>query len=147
MDKKYKVSSDSEALDGLFWWASEVFGPEACEIPEFTPTKHELIQIAKSWYNRVLDYGFFYFALGQYSSTHWLVKTYANRRIGRVAKILSEKEFNELLADVERGFKEKHISDEEWNTFTKGSQEEWAAHQDKVWKEIERMDGQPKSDP
>jgi len=52
------------------------------------------------------------------------------------------------LADVERGFKEKHkISDEEWNTFTKGSQEEWAADQDKVLKEIERMDGQPKSDP
>ena len=30
---------------------NEVNGSEACEVPQFVPTKRELIQIAKYWFN------------------------------------------------------------------------------------------------
>jgi len=154
MDKKYKVSSDSEGLGSwgvsgfVVGYVAEVNGPEACEIPEFTPTKHEVIQTAKYWYERMLAINIFYFTVGQAGSTEWRVNRYADRRIGRAAEILTEEELNELLADVERDFKEKRkISDEDWNIFKNGSQEEWAAHQDQVYQELELMNEQPKSDP
>src|SRR5262249_6485136 len=53
MEEKPKLGSDSEGLG--FWSAeigtvgrvSEVNGAEARDVPEFVPTKHEVIQIAK----------------------------------------------------------------------------------------------------
>jgi len=146
VDNKYNFSSDSKGLGGVY--VAEVNGPEACKIPEFTPTKHELIQIAKYWYDQVFYNDFYFFTFAQTGSTEWRINMYAERRIDRVAEILSEEELNELLADVERGFKEKYkISDEDWNIFKNGSQEEWAAHWDQVHQEFELMNEQPKSDP
>jgi hypothetical protein len=51
---KASLSADSEGLGawgnkiaGTVGHVSEVNGSEACEVPQFVPTKHELIQIAK----------------------------------------------------------------------------------------------------
>jgi len=143
MDKKRKLSSDSE---GLGYWGnanfvvghvSEVNGTEASEIPEFVPTKHELIQLAKYWIGRSLDNDFFYFTYAQTGSSEWRTNKYADRRIDRAAEILSEDEMKQLIAEAEKDFKEKYgISDEDWNIFKNGSKEEWQAHQDKVQQEI-----------
>ena len=142
MDKKRNVSSDSEELDVrraggfVIGYVSEVNGPEACEVPEFVPTKHELIQIAKYWLHRRLDNSFFFFTYSQTGSSEWRVNIYAERRIDRAAEILTEEELNELIADAERDYKDKNgITDEVWNIFKNGSKEERETYQDKVQQE------------
>ncbi len=143
MDEKPKIGSDSEGLG--FWRAGEfvvghvpeVNGSEACELPEFVPTKHEVIQIAKYWFHRRLDNSFFFFTFTQTGSSEWRTNSYANRRLDRVAALLSEEEFEKLIVDVERDYKDKNgITDEVWNIFTNGSKEELEAYQDKVQQEI-----------
>jgi len=100
---KARLSADSE---GLGAWGNErlvvghvpeVNGSEACEVPQFVTTQHELIQIAKYWIGRILDNDFFFFTYAQTGSTEWRINSYADRRINRAAEFLSEQEFNELM--------------------------------------------------
>jgi hypothetical protein len=147
---KASLSADSE---GLGAWGNErlvvghvpeVNGSEACEVPQFVPTQHELIQIATYWIGRILDNDFFFFTYAQTGSTEWRINSYADRRINRAAEFLSEQEFNELIADAERDFKDKYkISDEDWNIFKNGSREDWQLHQNKVQQELESQHGDP----
>jgi hypothetical protein len=146
-----KLSADSEGLGywgnkiaGTVGYVSEVNGSEAREVSEFVPTKHELIQITKYWIDRILDNDFFFFTYAQTGSTEWRINSYANRRINRAAEILSAQEFDELIADAERDFRDKYkISDEDWNIFRNGSQEDWQLHQNKVRREFESKQGDP----
>jgi hypothetical protein len=136
MEKTRKLSSDSEELyawgNELFTvgWVAEVNGPEAVEVSGFIPTKHELKEIVKYWHLRRLYNRFFYwFHYGQSGSTEWRISIYAQRRIARVEELLSEKDVEEAVSDAEGDFKDRYrISDEDWNIYKNGSEEEWDAH-------------------
>jgi hypothetical protein len=115
---------------------NEVNGSEACEVPQFVPTKHELIQIAKYWFQRLLNIQLWFFATGQSGSSEWREDFYAALRIDRIAEIVPEQELNQAIEEVDRDFKQdKKISDEDWNIFKNGTQEQWKSFQDKLWRE------------
>lgn len=150
MDKKPKSSSDSEGVGCwgnsrlVVGYVSEVNGPDACDVPEFVPTKHELIQIAKYWLLCLLDNDFYFFVHGQTSSTEWRINIYSNRRINRIAEILPEQELNEALEEAERDFKQdKKISDDDWDVFKNGTQEQWDSYRERLWREFESQQSDP----
>jgi len=142
---KGKLSTDSEGLGAwgdktfVVGHVSEVNGSEAYEeVPEFVPTKHELIQIAKYWFLRQLENDFFFFVFAQTGSSEWRESVYASRRINRIAQILSEPELNQVIEEVERDFKREHkISDADWDTFKNGTMEQWESYAAKTWQEFE----------
>jgi len=143
--RQRRLNTDSEGLGawgnkiaGTVGYVSEVNGVEACEIPEFIPTRHELIQIAKYWYLRQLDNDFFFFAFGQTGSSEWRTNVYASLRIDRIAGILPEQELNQAIEEVERDFKQEHkISDADWDIFKNGTQEQWESFWERCWRESE----------
>jgi hypothetical protein len=150
---KARLSADSEGLGA--WggvWGNERFvvghvpevnGSEACEVPQFVPTKRELIQIAKYWFQRRLDNDFYFFVFGQTGSSEWRTNVYANRRINRIADILPEQELNQAIEEVEHDFKQEHkISDADWDVFKNGTQEQWTSFQDKLRREFESRDSE-----
>src|SRR4029453_13058818 len=149
---KASLSDDSE---GLGYWGNEGFvvgyvpevnGSEACEVPEFVPTKHELIQITKYWFQRLLNIRFWYFATGQSGSSEWREAAYARRRIDRTAEILPEQELNQAIEEVEHDFKQEHkISDADWDVFKNGTQEQWTSFQDKLRREFESRNSETPS--
>ena len=144
---KTKLSTDSEGLGawgnkiaGTVGYVSEVNGSEAREVPEFVPTRHELIQIAKYWYLRQLDNDFYFFVFAQTGSSEWRENAYANRRINRIAEILPEQELNQAIEEVERDFKQDKISDADWDIFKNGTQEQWKSFQEKCWLESQNSE-------
>jgi hypothetical protein len=140
---KARPSDDSY---GLGAWGNERFvvghvpeinGSEACEVPEFVPTRHELIEVAKYWLHRLLDNRLWFFETGQSGSSEWRTNVYANRRINRIAEILPEQELNQAIEEVERDFKQdKKISDNDWNIFKNGTMEQWRSFQENFWREV-----------
>jgi hypothetical protein len=142
---KARLSDDSE---GLGFWGDkkfvvghvpEVNGLEACDVP----TKHELIQIAKYWLQRVLNIQLWFFATGQRGSSEWREDFYAALRIHRIAAIVPEQELNQAIEEVERDFKqERKISDEDWDIFKNGTQEQWKSFQYKLWREFESQNSE-----
>ena len=144
MEEKPKLGSDSEGLG--FWSAeigtvgrvSEVNGAEARDVPEFVPTKHEVIQIAKYWERRRLQIQLWFFVTGQSGSSEWRENFYASRRIDRIAGILPEEELNQALEEVKLDSKQEgKFSDEEWDIFKNGTEEQWKSFQDKMRQELE----------
>ncbi len=80
-NEKYKVvaNKDNESLHA---WGNknftigsvdEVNGAEAVEVPDFAPTRHELIQIVKNWAKKRLDNAWFFFLTRQTGSTEWRI--------------------------------------------------------------------------
>jgi hypothetical protein len=122
---------------------NEVNGSEACEVPQFVPTKHELIQIAKYWFQRLLNIQLWFFATGQSGSSEWREDFYAALRIDRIAEIVPEQELNQAIEEVDRDFKQdKKISDEDWNIFKNGTHEQRMLYQERFWREVESQNSE-----
>ena len=112
-----KVCSDAEGLtiDSV---PEEVDGEAGAEIREFVITRHELGQIFMYWANRRLENEYRSFAYGNADSTDIRLNEYAESRLNRAAKLLSEEEINNLIADAEDAFREKHkVPHEVWKIF------------------------------
>jgi hypothetical protein len=152
---KATLSADSEGLGAwgdkktfVVGHVPEVNGSEAFEVPEFVPTKHELIEIAKYWFQRRLDNRFWFFETAQTGSSEWRTNVYAVRRINRMAEIVPEQELDQAIEEVERDFKqERKISDEDWDIFKNGTQEQWELYQERFWREFKSQNSEtPEAD-
>ena len=104
-NEKYKVVANKNN-ESLHAWGNknftigsvdEVNGAEAVEVPDFAPTRHELIQIVKYWAKKRLDNAWFFFLTSQTGSTEWRINLFAARRIYRIEEILGEDEVKKLL--------------------------------------------------
>src|SRR5215510_8641780 len=67
------------------------FGIGADEVPEFVPTRNELIQLVKYWTKKTIDIDYFYFLWGQ-AGGEWRLLGYANSRISKIAYLLGNAE-------------------------------------------------------
>jgi len=81
-------------------WLDEFNGPGAEEIQGFVPTRHELIQIVKYWANVGLDLNYFMFFNNTTESDLLRQTSFAQLRIGRIAKILGEDEVRKAIDGV-----------------------------------------------
>jgi hypothetical protein len=149
---KRNACPDSEGLG--FWgderftvgYVDEVNGPNSAEMPEFVPTRYELIQLAKYWATIVIDLRFDYFLYTQTGSSEWRLDAFARRRVGRIGKILGQDEINKV---IDQAYEEygKEQDPRAWSIFLNGTLEEQQAFQDeiqqKISEQIERDDRSP----
>jgi len=57
---------------------------------------------------------------------------------------LPEQELNEALEEAERDFKQdKKISDDDWDVFKNGTQEQWDSYRERLWREFESQQSDP----
>jgi hypothetical protein len=126
--------------DGLGYWSnekivvgyvSEVNGPDSAEIPDFVPTRHELIQLAKYWASLDLEDLFYFFLLGQTGSSERQRVAFARRRICRIATVLGEEEVRKAIEEAEQKYS-KTIDPRAWGIFKDGTPEEQEAFQEEV---------------
>jgi hypothetical protein len=147
-----KACPDSEGLG--FWgnqgftvgYVDEVNGPNSVEMPDFMPTRYELIQLAKYWATIVIDLRFDYFLYGQTGSSEYRRSVFAKRRIARIAEILGQEEVNKM---IDHAYEEygKNQNARAWSIFLNGTPEEQEAFQDEIQQrisqQIERDDRSP----
>lgn len=108
-----KLCPDSEGLG--YWTAgklavgyvSEVNGPGSAEVPEFVPTRHELIQLATHWSTVHIDDQSFHFLYGRSGwsdSNHRRRLVFAARRIRRIATLLGDEQIRKTIQQAEEEF-------------------------------------------
>lgn len=112
----------------------EVAGEGATEVPEFVPTRHELLQLVKYWERRYLELEHFFFWSGQSGSTDIRVKPYANRRIARIAKLIGDEDVSRAIDEVWSEFAEQNPRD--WDVFLNGDEKQWKEVQEKTHREM-----------
>ena len=66
-------------------FVDHVNGGQAVACPEYSPTKHELQQLAKHWIERSLDLDFYWFQTQSTGSSEWREREFAERRLSRLA--------------------------------------------------------------
>jgi hypothetical protein len=137
MTEKLRPCPDSEGLG--YWgnekiivgYVSEVNGPDSAEIPDFVPTRHELIQLVKYWATLDIEDLFFFFLYGQTCSSERRRVAFARRRICRIATILGEEEVRKAVEEAENEFS-KTIDPRAWSIFKNGTPAEQEAFQNEV---------------
>jgi hypothetical protein len=125
---------------------SEVNGPDSAEMPEYVPTRHELLQLAKYWATLALDLQFDFFLYGQTGSSEYRRDAFAKRRIGRIAEILGREDIDKVIDQVYEEYGKKQDA-RAWTIFMTGTPEEQEAFQDEIQRRIceasERADCSP----
>jgi hypothetical protein len=104
------------------------------EVPEFVPTRNELIQLVKYWTKKTIDIDYFYFLWGQ--EEEWRLLGYANSRLSKIAYLLGNAEVERAIAVAY----DEYGSDQDpklWDIFLNGTAEDRKQVQDDIWRHIE----------
>lgn len=96
-------------------FVDEVNGSGAREVPEFTPTKAELLELVKHWELTFLDTNYFVFWSQQIGSTERRLSAYAERRICRIVDLLGD-DAVEAFREVRKTFAAR-IGSQDWEDF------------------------------
>ena len=125
-------------------YVEEVNGAGAMEVPEFDPTRHELIQLVKYWAEVAFRIEYEWFLTGCTGSTEMRLKPFAWNRIGRIAEHLGDEEVKKVLHEVYDEF-EKKQDKRLWDIWLNGTKEQWDAVRDKFHGLPEKsLKGKPK---
>lgn len=112
----------------VFGCVDEVNGRGAQEIPEFIPTRHELLELAKYWAREATRTYFFCWSVDQSGSTEIRLIPFAWRRVERIAELLGEDEVNQAVDTAVAAFGEEQGNDVIWTTFQEGGSMEDLTH-------------------
>ncbi len=130
-------NSDNDLLlpMGVLGSVDEVNGPGAAEIPDFVPTRHELLQLVNFWVKETLGYEFYEtFLFAQYCSSGSRLSAYAWHRINRIGELLGEERAEKAVEEAYAEFgKDKNPRD--WEIFMHGDDADWKALQDEIQRE------------
>ena len=112
-------SDDREGLGfrdlgpGTIGFVDEVNGTAAMPCPDFVPTRHELLQLAGYWADRVLAQAVRFLYGQQVGGDEWRIMEYGKRRANRVIEVLGWDAAQPVLSEVERKYHEE-MGDEDW---------------------------------
>ena len=111
------VNADNVDLQpwGCVGFDDIVNGPGAREVPDFLPTRTELLELAKYWELISLDTEYFVFATGQTGSTEIRLIPYAERRVARIVELLGD-DAVKAVREVRNEFA-KRVTTPTWEDF------------------------------
>jgi len=133
MENPNVINADNDLLHPLsagriqIGCVDEVNGPGGAEVPEFVPTRHELIQIAKYWIFVDLDIHFSCWLLAGSGSTEAWTSMFAARRLGRITQLLGEDVVQKAVDEAWEEFGRKCDSPELWRIWREGTREDLQA--------------------
>jgi len=125
----------------IIGYVDEVNGTGAEEVDSFTPTRHELIQLAKYWENERLGICWFEFVTGQYGSTETRLKYFARDRIESIGDAIGEADICKALDEVDEKFRSE-VGERLWQIFCRGDETEWQAVREETWRKTGNDSGQ-----
>jgi truncated hemoglobin YjbI len=137
-------NGDNEALlprpvgNGMYvvGYVDEVNGAGAAEVAAYVPTRHEVVELVKYWYHRVLDNSWFFFLFGGTGSSEWRVKEFAGRRFERAEAAIGKEAVDAAIKEAREEFRTKVVKDDRlWDIFEHGTEEQWEAVRDEVSRE------------
>jgi hypothetical protein len=114
------------------------------EIPAFTVTRYELLQVVKFWYRWILEGSFWWFLTGGTGSIQWSIEKFAEARIQGIQQLLGAEDVKKAIAEAEVEFG-KDQQPEAWRIFLHGDAAERKAFRDKVESEIQSTRLRPSS--
>jgi hypothetical protein len=123
-----------EILEG--YYVDEVNGAGAAEVAGYIPTRHELVQLVKYWYGRLLDDQWFRFLYSGSDSREFRIGRFAPRRIRRAAAAIGQEEVDRAIKQVKVEFKAKLNDTRLWEIFENGTDEQWDAVRNESWRPI-----------
>lgn len=118
----------------------QVNGRGAEEVPNFVPTRYELVQLAKHWAREDLEISWFWFVYGSTGSTETRVKSFARRRINRIAAVLGGDEVDKAIEEVHVLFREGLHDQTLWDIYCNGDESQWREVREQSWRIIESQD-------
>jgi hypothetical protein len=116
----------------------EVNGQGAEEVPDFVPTRHELIELAKYWAREELEIKWSLFLYGSLCTSEALVGSFTCRRMDRIAAVLGVDEFDQAIDEVYVRFQAEH-NQTLWDIFRNGDESQWREVQEQVWRDVDGM--------
>lgn len=138
-----QLSADSDDLGPLvagpfqIGALDEVNGEGGIEVPDFVPTRNELLQLVKYWERVTLEIEYFWFLYQQTGSTDIRMRPFALRRINRIADVLGEEAVKQAIEEVYEEFR-KREDPRLWDIFLNGSDEDREAVASEIQTEIQR---------
>lgn len=119
----------------------------AKEAAAYIPTARELVQLVKYWYRRRLDTMWFYFCYGQSGNDMSATLCCADFRISLAAEVIGWEAVHQAITGVREEFRAEvrprpALDARLWDIFENGTPEQWAAEQDKFWREFGAKESQ-----
>jgi hypothetical protein len=115
------------------------------EVPDFIPTRHELIHLAKYWAREALEISWFIFVSGSIGCTELKVRAFAWHQISHIASRVGDDRIEAAIDEVYDDFR-KEVGDTLWDIYINGDQEQWDRVQDEFYEASHSKSRQP-SDP
>jgi hypothetical protein len=104
-------ASDSDSLGffgspetAMIGYVEEVNGVDALEVAEFVPTREEVTQLAKFWYEQAFDYEYERFLTAQYCSRSSRLRAFAYRRLARIEETRGRASVDKAISEVQGKF-------------------------------------------
>jgi len=112
----------------------EVNGLGSAPCPDYVPTRHEALLLARYWSDKVLDHDTDFFYTQTVGSDDWRILAYAIRRLDRIAETLGTEPVQAVYDEVEARYRKK-MGEEVWNLYKHGSKEEQERFCAELWSE------------
>ena len=117
------TNADNDYLGGDCW-VDEVNGPGAAEVPDFVPTRHELILLLKYWHEVMVGNDYIFFRTGMMSAdTEMRLNWFADSRIFRIVRLLGDKETRKAMDEFHEEYGKKQ-DQRTWDIFHNGDEEQ-----------------------
>jgi len=108
----------------------EVNGRGGEEIKDYDPTRNELLQLVKYWYEEFLSLKWSFFETSGTGSFELRREHFAKRRINRIATAIGNEAVNQAIEEVHAKCKARVNDDRLWEIFENGDAKQWEAVQD-----------------
>ena len=120
METKEKFDEYS-IFDDMFDDVYEANSIASGEVPEFVPTRDELIQLVKYWATMVIDIRYWSFVAGQTGRDDFRLENLALVRIQRIAEIIGDEEVAKAVNEAKAELSKEAQG---WDIFLNGTEEQ-----------------------
>ena len=121
---------DNEWLDPVqagpftIGYDEDIHGAGGTAVADYEPTKHELSIVARHWIRELLEIDIFWFLYQTTGSRKIRMRSYASRRLDRIADAIGEDAVNKIVCQ-EEDIARRRLGDRYWHIFKHGTPEEW----------------------